>query len=124
MSLTNKQWAVIDWVRTQLISAAVGPDYAGRQEIKAFDVRVLEGRQPYAIVSIEFGSKTDEGTAAAIFCRQSFMWIVGPKGGCKRLDSKTQWVGHPGSTYFKAKTAADSKALRKLRAERKKEIQA
>ncbi len=53
--------------------------YPETHEYKQFDVKLLE----WGAVQIlsEVGSKTDEGTAAAIFCRTRRQVFVGRKGG-------------------------------------------
>lgn len=50
------------------------------KEIKTKDIEELEG----GIVSvvIEVGRIGDEGTLAAVFCRQSAHIFIGPRGGC------------------------------------------
>lgn len=118
MSLTNKQWAIVEWIRKDLIPAVVGETHASKHEIKDFDVSIKD--HGIALVWIDFGRIGDEGTMASIFCREHFSFMVAKSGACRRLDSYKMYRGHPARTHFKARTAKEASAIKKLRREAKK----
>ena len=117
-SLTRQQSLVVEWVRARLIAAVVGEAHAAGQEIKRFEVKGCEGTK-HVLVSIDFGRIGDEGTMAAILCRYYFAWMIGPRGGCRRIDSKVSWEGHPSTTHFKPKDDKQAALIRKFRRESK-----
>lgn len=115
MDLTEKQWAIVEWLRLKLIPAVVGETYAVKNEVKRLDLR--EGHRGDVLIVVEIGRIHDEGTAAAILCREVFHYNITKRGACRRLDSHVLYKGHPSHTYYKARTKTEAKAIAKIRRE-------
>ena len=54
---------------------------ADKYEFKQFEVNVLNHWKDIVSVTIETGLKGDEGTMAAVLCREYCHVFVGPRGG-------------------------------------------
>ncbi len=58
-----------------------------KYEVKKHEEKFERGQLS---VSFEVGMKNDEGTAAAVFCRDHYLWFFGRHGGARSYDSKKQ----------------------------------
>lgn len=77
--MNSKQRAWVERARANLIMNQVGAAHAEKYEFKELGVAPWPGDAVALRVTI--GRKNDEGTAAAIFCRDTFMFVFGRRGG-------------------------------------------
>jgi hypothetical protein len=73
----QKRW--IKYVKENFLKNHHGEAHADKNEFKRFEIAKWAGR--VIVLAVETGSKTDEGTAAAIFCRTRYLIVIGPRGG-------------------------------------------
>ena len=129
-NLSPAQTKIVAWLRDSLITENVGKEYATKSEIKTLETLRFaddvdeEGTHGSVLVRVCFGRVNDEGTAAEIYCRTQYAFMITKRGACTRIDSETLWKGHPSRTWFMPTTKKEglerAAARRKETLERKK----
>jgi hypothetical protein len=85
--LTAKQAKIVADIRAVILTSRYG-SAAGSYEIKRFDVTLPREDSDLAFLFVETGMRNDEGTLAAVLCRDRRHIMIGPNGGTELLNAK------------------------------------
>ena len=86
-TLTPSQISTLDDFRKDILISNHGKKHVDGYEYKEFEITFF-GKYKTLLLHTETGSKTDEGTMAAVFCRINHHIKIGKRGGCKLSNAR------------------------------------